>query len=118
MNLQHALHVPLMGLDGSPNPGAITLHSADSIQDGHRELGRHFTAETPEREWVDDKGFVIRWKKKHHANHWLDSTTLGIIALDSLGARVVDEPKQVRTEWGKDRVRVRRVPGWNIGPRR
>ncbi len=117
VNLQHALHVPLLGIDGSANPGAITLHSAGSIGEGHRELSRHLTAETPEREWVDDRGFVIRWKRKHHANHWLDSTTLAIIALDSLGCRVIDEPKPKRTEWGKGRLRARRIEGWGIARR-
>lgn len=56
------------------DPSAMTFYWTEEEGD-HLALAKHLCAETPHREFIEDKGFVDTWLRKNRNNHYLDATT-------------------------------------------
>lgn len=65
--------------------GAITLFQA--LPREHLPLARALTAEKRIKQWIPEKGMVVRWSKVRRDNHWLDSTYLSCLAAHRAGLR-------------------------------
>jgi hypothetical protein len=69
------------------HPGAMTLHQG--TPGDHLAISKHFTSEKKEEEFVAGRGTVVRWRKVHRNNHWLDAAYLACVAGYGVGERLI-----------------------------
>lgn len=81
------------------DPGALTLFRVERDAE-HFAFAKHLLAESPTSEFVPGKGEVIKWQVKRPANHWLDSSYLGLVAGD-YAASHAGAGREVTRDWFK-----------------
>lgn len=79
-------------------PGALTLFNPGSSS--HLNYAKHILAEIEHRKFVQEKGYVEQYVRKHRKNHYLDATALASLGNHLKGARlsIIAPPKPPMTE--------------------
>lgn len=73
--------------------GGFTLY--DAPERDHLTFSKHLEAERLTTEWDARRGWVDRWRARRSANHFLDSTTLAVVAGWIVGIRPETDPETV-----------------------
>ena len=83
------------------HPGAMTVCRVDDPRE-RTKFAKHITAEKPVEKQQPGKPPVVEWDRIRRANHYLDSTSLGIAAGVCLGAKLAPSAassKPAATSW-------------------
>ena len=77
-------------LAASPGrPGALGFFAGEPNE--HLTIARHFTAECRVEEFLPGRGRIVRWKRMHRSNHFLDAGQLACVAGHLAGVRLIVE---------------------------
>jgi hypothetical protein len=81
---------PTLDDDGNYRRGSMSLWKSPQSH-RHSKFARHIEAEIWMEEFVQGKGLVVGFDRRHKDNHWLDAMTMACAAASMCGVRVVGE---------------------------
>jgi hypothetical protein len=104
------------------NEGSLSIWSTDDRKE-HLAYTHHICAEERTEKFVEGKGLVRKWEKKHKNNHWLDATAMAICAAGVMGMRIIPrvtqtQPTQQAQKTPQPSRFIQRPGGWLKGLRR